>query len=127
MVPGGGMITSNIFSIQRLLDAIDEIPLGPHVGTSAPAGLAQVSSSLSGNLDFVSAAQAAARDDSLNGSVAAGYPFDTLVNFAAGWATFEDGHYLSQNAVPEPERLNPDIFNINWEFDNVLNVPRAPF
>ncbi|TGO44797.1 hypothetical protein BCON_0460g00010 [Botryotinia convoluta] len=116
MVPGGRMITSNIFSIQRLLDALDEMSLrtGPQVNDSASAGSGQTSF-LSRNFDFISAAE----DESLNESVAASCSFDTLVNFAAGWATFEDGHYMNQNAVHEPEHLNPDIFNINWEFDNV--------
>ena len=122
MLPGG-MITSNIFSIQRLLDALDAMPLRtePQVDESSSAGLGHISS-LPDNFDF-----AATQDNSLNRPLATGYPFDSLVNFAAGWATFEDGHYMGQNAVPEPERLNPDIFNINWEFDNVSNVPRTPF
>ncbi|KAH8203313.1 hypothetical protein TruAng_002509 [Truncatella angustata] len=124
MVPGGGMITSNILSIQKLLDTLDEMPLSaaPRVNDSASAGLDQIPS-LPDNFGFMTAAPNYVPSQ----YGAASYPLDTLVNFAAGWATFKDGHYMSQSIVPEPERFNPDLLGQNWEFDNVLNVPGTLF
>lgn len=124
MVPGAA-ITSNSVTIQRLLDALEHMPLA-NPPRAIPEGDNQLSgqiSSILDNYDFISAAQ----DNTFNSTAGPGYPLDALVNFAAGWATFENGHYMSQNSVPEPEGLNPDIFNINWEFDNFAADLGAPF
>jgi hypothetical protein len=111
MVPGGELITSNIISIQRLLDTIDSMPTRT-TNEPAPTGFA------SDNLDSISA---------LNRPTGIDFPLDTLVNFAAGWATFEDSRCLNQNTVPEPGYFNPDIFNINWEFDTAATTSSTPF
>jgi hypothetical protein len=101
MVPGGELITSNIISIQRLLDTIDSMPART-MNEPTSTGFA------SDNLDSTSA---------LDKPTGLDFSLDTLVNFTAGWATFQDSRFLSQNTVPEPGYFNPDIFNINWEFD----------
>ncbi|KAG4413386.1 hypothetical protein IFR04_013470 [Cadophora malorum] len=75
------------------------------------------------DLDFPSAGH----DGTANRSVVADLPFETLLQFPAGWATFENECYLNQNAVLEPELFNPDLANINWEFDNVFVDDRAIF
>lgn len=124
----GGVISS--FSIQKLLDALEQMPaVSPPSIESQRGGVVSTAipgqtSSLPENIDLLSAVQ----DPGLGRSTAASsYPMDTLVNFAAGWATFENGSYMCQNAVPEPERLNPDLFNINWEFDNFSADLATPF
>ena len=120
LVPGSS-IRTNTFSIQRLLEALNKIEL---------ERADRISSILSGNvfappadLDFPSAGH----DGTANRSVVADLPFETLLQFPAGWATFENECYLNQNAVLEPELFNPDLANINWEFDNVFVDDRAIF
>lgn len=120
LVPGSS-IRTNTFSIQRLLEALNKIEL-----ESAD----RISAAVSGNVfnptvnyDLPSAGH----DGTANKSAVADLPFETLLQFPAGWATFENECYLDQNAVLEPELFNPDLASINWEFDNFSVNDRAIF
>lgn len=112
LVPGS-QSTSNTFSIQRLLEALERIDV--ERADRISEAISGSVSSLPQNYDFVPVGY----ENVPNRSVVADLPFESLVNFAAGWATFENGYYLDQNAMPDPEHFNPDLTNINWQFDNL--------
>lgn len=108
---------TNIYSIKRLLEALEKIQLDradrieTAMAGSIPAPPHGQGYDLHHHLDL----------DGLHDRGGVGeMPLDTLVNFPAGWATFQSGSYLSKNAIPEPEQFNPDLSNFNWEFDNFL-------
>ncbi|KAG9228828.1 fungal-specific transcription factor domain-containing protein [Amylocarpus encephaloides] len=116
LISGTGSST-NIYTIRRLLEALEKTRL-EQAGRIEAAVAGSISAppqnqgyDLNYHLD-------------LDGSYGRGgwgeMPLDTMVNFPAGWATFQSGSYLSKNAIPEPEQFNPDLHNFNWGFDNIL-------